>query len=94
MKFFIEFTGVLILVFTALLTDRNPVAMGFMTFAVFSLGKQYNAHFSPLYSAADWWLGRIPSKESLLSTLANWGAVAFALIALSPIKTFIKHVES
>ena len=38
-KYFMEFMGVLVLVYTLLLTDGNPVIMGIAYFAIYTLAK-------------------------------------------------------
>ncbi len=91
-RYFIEFVGVTILIFAALLSDRNPTVMALVTFAVFTLGKDYNAHFSPLSATASYLIGRETSKDALYASIGNWLAVGCVAITFMPIKTFIDRV--
>jgi uncharacterized membrane protein len=91
-KYVVEFAGVLILVFTSLLTDRNPAAMGLVTFAVFTIAQKYNAYFSTLSSTAAYLIGRESSKDALYMAAANWSAVLLVAVAFLPTKAFIDRI--
>ena len=93
-KYFIEFVGVLIILFAKVLTEAEPVVMGVVYFSVFHIAKGITSgYFNPLSALAVYGLGRTSFSDMLNNILAQGtGLVAF-LIAYTPIHKLIKDWE-
>lgn len=93
-KYFIEFLGVLVIVYATLLTDGNPAVMGITYFAVFTIGKQNadKGYFTPLDVIANYGLSRLTLHESLYYILAQLLATGAVLVTFIPLKTLMDSV--
>ena len=91
-KYFVEFTGILILIFASLLTDRDPLIMAIVTFSVFTFGKKYGAYFSTLSSSAAYLIGRESSKDAFYMAIANWLAVGAVVITFLPTENLLNKI--
>lgn len=92
-KYFLEFMGVVTIIYAKLLTEADPVVMAIVYFAMFTLAKDITTgFFTPIGSLSAWMIGRVPTREFLYNVLAQLlGAVAVALTFL-PIKTYIDRI--
>jgi len=89
-KYFIEFLGTLVFVFSHVFTYANPYVMGIVTFAIYMIGSPIEAiYFSPLSVTASYLLGRIPLTETLYTVLSQFIAVALVVISFQPLKVFM-----
>ena len=88
-RHFIEFLGTLVILYSLLLTDRNPAAMGLIYFAVYSIGKE---NHNPLASIASWAVGRTPLRTTLIDIGVQVLAMFFIIVTFLPVKTFMEHV--
>jgi glycerol uptake facilitator-like aquaporin len=88
-RHFIDFIGTLVILYTLLLTDRNPTLMGLIYFAVYSIGKE---NHNPLASIASWAVGRRPLRETLIDIGVQVLAMFFIIVTFLPVKTFMEHV--
>lgn len=90
-KYTLEFMGVLILVYTILLTDGNPVAMGISYFAIYTLGKQTSGHFTPIGALAYYSAGRTTFKDLMMNISVQLFALNCAVISFKPLKTLMEE---
>lgn len=92
-KYFLEFMGVVTIIYAKLLTEADPVVMAIVYFAMFTLAKDVTTgFFTPIGSLAAWMIGRVPNRDFFYNIIAQiLGAVAVA-ITFIPIKAYIDHV--
>jgi hypothetical protein len=90
-KYLLEFMGVLVLVYTLLLTDGNPAIMGICYFAVYTLAKQTSGHFTPIGAIAYFSAGRSSFKDMMLNIAVQLFALNCAVISFRPIKTLMEE---
>jgi Na+/H+ antiporter NhaD/arsenite permease-like protein len=90
-KYFIEFVGVLIILFAKVLTEAEPVVMAMVYFSVFHIARNITSgYFNPLGAIAVYGLGRTSFNDMLNNILAQGAAVVAFLIAYTPIHKLIK----
>lgn len=90
-KYFIEFVGVLILLFAKILTEGDPVVMGLVLFSVLHIAKGITSgFFNPLSAIAIYGLGRTSFSDMRNNILAQGAALVAFLIAYTPIHKLIK----
>jgi len=87
-RYFIEFLGTLVVLYTLLLTDRNPTVMGLVYFAVYTMSKE---NHNPLASIASWAVGRKPLRETLIDIGVQVLAMFFIIVTFLPVKTFMER---
>lgn len=90
-KYTLEFMGVLVLVYTILLTDGNPVAMGISYFAIYTLAKQTSGHFTPIGALAYYSAGRSSFKDLMMNISVQLFALNCAVISFKPLKTLMEE---
>lgn len=92
-KYFLEFMGVVTIIYAKLLTEADPVVMAVVYFAMFTLAKDVtNGFFTPIGSLAAWMVGRVPNEDFFYNVIAQiLGAVAVA-ITFIPVKAYIDRV--
>ena len=92
-KYFLEFMGVVTIIYAKLLTEADPVVMAIVYFAMFTLAKDITTgFFTPIGSLSAWMVGRVPTREFLYNVLAQLlGALAVG-ITFIPTKAYIEHV--
>lgn len=92
-KYFLEFMGVVTIIYAKLLTEADPTVMAVVYFAMFTLAKDITTgFFTPIGSLAAWMVGRVPTQEFYYNVIAQiLGAVAVA-ITFIPIKAYIDRV--
>jgi hypothetical protein len=84
-EYIAEYMGTLVITTAFLLTHGDPVAMGVVYFAVFSMTQQYlNIFFIPFGSLAFYLLGRILVKEALISAAVQLAGAASATVLFRP----------
>uniref|UniRef100_A0A6C0AIG4 Major intrinsic protein n=1 Tax=viral metagenome TaxID=1070528 RepID=A0A6C0AIG4_9ZZZZ len=90
LEYFVEFMGTLIVVYSLLLTDRNPAIMGLIYFAVYTVaGEMSGGTFNPLGAAAYYMIGRTTLNEMLMNIAAQLFAMEAAVLSFVPIKALI-----
>ena len=92
-KYFLEFMGVVTIIYAKLLTEADPTIMAIVYFAMFTLAKDITTgFFTPIGSLAAWMIGRVPTQEFYYNVIAQiLGAVAVA-ITFIPVKAYIDRV--
>jgi hypothetical protein len=91
-KHFIEFLGVLVLVFAHFFTHANPYVMGIVTFSVYMIGHSAGTdHFSPLSTTVSYFMGHLTATDSLYAIISQYIAVALVIVTFKPLKTFIEN---
>jgi glycerol uptake facilitator-like aquaporin len=90
-KYFIEFLGVIVILFASLLTEGNPYVMGICYFSVYMIGRNVEmGHFNPLSVFSQYSLGRMSLKESVYYLTAQYLAAGCIILTFMPIKTFMR----
>lgn len=93
-KYLIEFTGVIIILYGKLLTDANPVVMGILYFAVFTLAQNITTgFFNPLGAIAMYAFGRATLRDMIYNIGAQLLGGIATILTFSPIKVFIHDLE-
>ena len=91
-KYFVEFLGVLVLLYTHFFTHANPYAMGIATFAVYKIGESVGeTHFSPLATTISYFLGRVGQTETVYLIISQYVAAAFIIVVFKPLTSFIEN---
>lgn len=92
-KYFLEFMGVVTIIYAKLLTEADPTVMAVVYFAMFTLAKDITTgFFTPIGSLAAWMVGRVPTRDFYYNILAQiLGAVVVA-ITFIPVKAYIDRV--
>ena len=92
-KYFLEFMGVVTIIYAKLLTEADPVVMAVVYFAMFTLAKGITTgFFTPIGSLTAWMIGRVPTRDFLYNILAQLlGSLAVA-ITFIPTKAYIDLV--
>jgi hypothetical protein len=91
-KYFVEFLGVLVLLYTHFFTHANPYAMGIATFAVYKIGESVGeTYFSPLTTTIGYFLGRLGQTETIYLIISQCVAIALILVVFKPLTLFIKN---
>lgn len=92
-QYFLEFMGVVTIIYAKLLTEADPVVMAIVYFAMFTLAKDVTTgFFTPIGSLSAWMIGRVPTREFLYNVMAQLlGAIAVA-ITFIPTKAYIDRV--
>ena len=93
LQYLVEFMGTLIIVYAILLTDTNPVIMGLVYFAVYTVaGDLSSGTFNPLGAIGYFMIGRLSLREMSFNLAAQIFAMQAAVISFMPIKAFIRDV--
>jgi glycerol uptake facilitator-like aquaporin len=92
-KYFIEFMGVVTIIYAKLLTEADPTVMAIVYFAMFSIAKDITTgFFTPIGSLSAWMIGRVPTHEFLYNVIAQVAGAVFVAIAFLPTKTYMEHI--
>jgi hypothetical protein len=92
-QYFLEFMGVIVVLYAKLLTDANPLIMAVVYFSVFSIGEGITTgYFTPLAPSASFLLGRLSSKELVYNILAQILGMLCVVITFLPVTTFMEHI--
>ena len=89
-QYIVEYMGTLVVLVAKLLTDADPVVMGVVFFAVFSITRGITTgYFTPFIPVTGYLLGRMTLEESMYNILAQILAGISAVILFKPIKVFM-----
>lgn len=92
-KYFIEFMGVVTIIYAKLLTEADPVVMAIVYFAMFTLAKDITTgFFTPIGSLSAWMIGRVPTREFLYNVLAQIGGALAVAVTFIPTKAYIDRI--
>ena len=90
-KYFIEYVGVLIIVTAKLITEADPIVMGLVYFALFTLVKGISSGFlTPFGPLAAYILGRGDKQDMIYNLIAQISGAVSAALLFKPIKHFIE----
>lgn len=91
-QYIVEYMGTLVVLVAKLISDANPLVMGVVFFAVFSITKGISTgYFTPFIPVTGYLLGRMTLEESLYNILAQILAGVSAVILLKPITIFMQE---
>lgn len=89
-QYIVEYMGTLVVLVAKLVSDANPLVMGVVFFAVFSITKGISTgYFTPFIPVTGYLLGRMTVEESMYNILAQVLAGISAVLLLKPIKVFM-----
>lgn len=89
-KYFVEYLGVLVIVTAKLITEADPIVMGFIYFSVFTMaGKITSGFFTPFGPLAAYMLGRGTVQDMMYNLGAQLAGALSAIFMFKPIKAYI-----
>ena len=92
-KYFIEFLGVVTIIYAKLLTEADPSVMAIVYFAMFTIAKGITTgFFTPIGSLAAWMIGRVPTEEFMYNVIAQVAGAICVAVTFLPIKTYMEDV--
>ena len=92
-KYFIEFMGVLVILYAKLMTEGDPTVMAIIYFSVFSIGKGItHGYFTPLGVFVSFILGKMTATESFYYLTAQYLAAAAIIVTFIPLKTLMERI--
>lgn len=92
-KYFIEFLGVVVILYAKLLTDANPTVMALVYFATFSIGHGITeAYYTPLAVFVKYSLGQMTSKEAMYYLSAQLLGALAIIITFIPSKKILEII--
>lgn len=92
-KYFLEFMGVVAILYAKLLTEADPTVMAIVYFAMFTLAKDITTgFFTPIGSFAAWMIGRVPTRDFMYNIAAQLLASVAVAITFIPTKTYIDKI--
>ena len=92
-SYLIEFMGTVIILFTGLFTEGDPLSIGFVYFAVFYIGRGYSEGFhNPLVVFIKYLLGRMSLQDSMYYLATQFLAAFAVFITFMPIKALMTDV--
>ena len=92
-KYFLEFMGVVTILYAKLLTEADPTVMAIVYFAMFTLAKDITTgFFTPIGSFAAWMIGRVPTQDFMYNVAAQLLASIAVAITFIPTKTYIDKI--
>jgi hypothetical protein len=92
-KYFIEFLGVVVILYAKLLTDANPAVMGLVYFATFSIGHGITeAYYTPLAVFAKYSLGQMTIREGMYYLLAQLAGASAIIVTFMPTKALMDMI--
>jgi glycerol uptake facilitator-like aquaporin len=92
-QYIVEYMGTLVVLVAKLISDGDPIVMGIVFFATFSITKGISTgYFTPFVPVTGYLLGRMTLEESGYNMLAQVLAGISAVILFKPIKIFMNEV--
>jgi uncharacterized protein (DUF2062 family) len=92
-KYFIEFLGVIVILYAKLLTDANPTVMALVYFATFSIGHGITeAYYTPLAVFVKYSLGQMTTQESMYYLTAQYLGATAIIITFMPMKKLLELI--
>jgi len=90
-KYFIEAIGVAVIVTAKLLTEANPVVMGLVYFAAFTITKGISTGFlTPFGPLSAYILGRGNTQDIIYNLIAQFTGAVSAILLFKPISSFLE----
>lgn len=89
-QYIVEYMGTLVVLVAKLISDADPLVMGVVFFAVFSMTRGISTgYFTPFIPVTGYLLGRMTLEESMYNILAQILAGVSAVLLFKPIKVFM-----
>lgn len=90
-KYFIEYLGVTIIVTAKLLTEADPIVMGLIYFAAFTMTKGISTGFlTPFGPLSAYILGRGDTQDMIYNLIAQISGAVSAALLFKPISSFLE----
>jgi glycerol uptake facilitator-like aquaporin len=91
-QYFVEFTGVLVILFTKFLTEADPALVGLAYFAVLTITRGITTgYFNPIVPILSFLMKRMSASEAIHNLAAHCLAAGAFFVTYMPITTFIKE---
>ena len=92
-KYLLEFMGVVVILYSKILTDANPVIMGLVYFACFYMTSGITTgYFTPLGPTSYYLLGRMSSEEFMYNLGVQILGMLCVVITFLPVSRFLENV--
>ena len=89
-QYIVEYMGTLVVLVAKLVSDADPLVMGIVFFAVFSITRGITTgYFTPFIPVTGYLLGRMTLEETMYNILAQILAGISAVILFKPVKVFM-----
>jgi len=86
-KYFIELIGVVTILYAKLLTEGNPLVMGIVYFAMFTIAYGITtSYFSPMSGFASYFLGHMTLEDLMYNLLAHILGTILVIISFKPVQ--------
>lgn len=91
-QYIVEYMGTLVVLLAKLVSDADPVVMGLVFFAVFTITKGISSgYFTPFIPVTSYFLGRMSLEESMYNILAQILAGLSVVAVYKPIRVLISE---
>lgn len=89
-KYFIEVLGVVTILYAKLLTDADPVIMGFVFFSMLTIARGITtSYFSPMPAIVSYSIGHMSFDDLWYNILSHIIGVTLVIITYNPIHKLI-----
>ena len=89
-QYIVEYMGTLVVLIAKLVSEADPVVMGLVFFAVFTITKGISSgYFTPFIPVTSYLLGKMSLEESMYNVLAQIFAGISVVVLYKPIRVLI-----
>lgn len=93
-KYFVEFMGVVVILYAKLLTEADPTVMAIVYFAMFSMAKGITTgFFTPLGATAAYLVGRAEWKDYMYNFITHILGMLAVSTTFSPVRVYMNVLD-
>jgi hypothetical protein len=94
-KYFVEFMGVVVILYSKFMTNADPTAMAIVYFSMFSIAKNITTgYFTPLAATTSYLVGRAERSDFIYNIIAHVLGMLAVSLTVSPIKVYMTAIDA
>lgn len=94
-KYFVEFMGVVVILYAKLLTEADPTIMAIVYFSMFSIAKGITTgYFTPLGATAAYLVGRADLTDYMYNFAAHILGMLAVSTTFSPVRVYMTVLDA
>lgn len=91
-KYFVEFWGVVVILYTKMLTHADPPVLGLVYFMCLTMARGITtAYFSPMSGAVSYMMGHMPLEDLAYNLIAHALGTLAVAVSYMPIRGMLEN---
>jgi hypothetical protein len=94
-KYFVEFMGVVVILYAKFMTNADPTIMAIVYFSMFKMAQNITTgYFTPLAATTSYLVGRAEKYDFIYNLIAHVLGMLAVSLTVSPIRVYMETISA